>query len=97
MMPKMPAKMPRSVLWNHAALIFTMPGAPNDWKYPFISASSAKVVKVLTSGEKPSTKLMMIVPIAPISIDRFPPWRSREQPVDKLSSAVGERPDREEV
>src|SRR5437763_16586201 len=30
MKPKMPAKRPRSVLANQAALIFTMPGAPND-------------------------------------------------------------------
>ena len=31
-MPKMPEKMPRSRTWNHAALIFTIESAPNDWK-----------------------------------------------------------------
>ena len=32
MNPKMPAKRPRSMRWNHAVLILIMPGAPNDWR-----------------------------------------------------------------
>ena len=40
MNPKIPANRPRSVRENHAVLIFTIPGAPNDCRYPFTPHSA---------------------------------------------------------
>ena len=81
MIPKMPAKVPRSVRLNQAALIFTMPGAPKDWNQPFRSAISAKVEKVPAKEEKPKIKLQATVPMPPRRREHLPPMRSVKSPL----------------
>ena len=81
MIPKMPAKVPRSVRLNQAALILTMPGAPKDWNQPLRRAIRAKVESVPMKEEKPKIKLHAIVPMAPMSMDHLPPMRSVKRPL----------------